>query len=98
MGRRFIQIVASAITRHLDFCGFIELEKPRSSRMSVSLSSNTRAALNIAEAGVSQTAAVSALKIAANADKAIVALIEQSAETLKAAAPTGQGRNVDRLA
>lgn len=66
--------------------------------MSVSLSSNTRAALNVAEAGVSQTAAVTALKIAANADKAIVALIEQSAEVIKAVVPAGQGANVDRLA
>ena len=66
--------------------------------MSVSLSSNTRAALNLAEAGVSQTAAISALKIAANADKAIVALIEQSAESIKAVAPAGQGGNVNRLA
>jgi hypothetical protein len=62
--------------------------------MSVSLSANTRAALNASEG--QQTAAVSALKIAANADKAIVAVIEQSAEALKAAAPAGQGQNVDR--
>jgi hypothetical protein len=62
--------------------------------MSVSLSANTRAALNASEG--QQTAAISALKIAANADKAIVAVIEQSAEALKAAAPAGQGQNVDR--
>jgi hypothetical protein len=66
--------------------------------MSVSLSSNTRAALNALDAGGQQTAAISALKIAANADKAIVAVVEQSAEALKALAPAGQGRNVDRLA
>jgi hypothetical protein len=51
----------------------------------VSLSSNTRAALNASE-GVS----VSALKIAAQSEQAIVALVEQVAETAKA--------NVDRLA
>jgi hypothetical protein len=62
--------------------------------MSVSLSANTRAALNAGEG--QQTAAVSALKIATNADRAIVAVIEQSAEALKATAPPGQGQNVDR--
>jgi hypothetical protein len=59
----------------------------------VSLSSNTRAALNASE-GVS----VSALKIAAQSEQAIVALVEQVAETAKATAPAGQGQNVDRLA
>lgn len=62
--------------------------------MSVSLSANTRAALNASEG--QQTAAVSALKIAADADKAIVAVIEQSVAALKASPPAGQGQNVDR--
>ena len=66
--------------------------------MSVSLSSNTRAALNALGEGGQQTAAVSALKIAANADKAIVAVVEQAAEFLKAATTSGQGRLVDCLA
>jgi hypothetical protein len=48
----------------------------------ISLSSNTRAALNASE-GVS----VTALKIAAQSEQAIVALVEQVAETAKAAAP-----------
>jgi hypothetical protein len=59
--------------------------------MSVSLSSNTRAALNASE-GFS----VSALKIAAQSDQAIVAVVEQAAEIAKASAPAGQGQNVDR--
>jgi hypothetical protein len=59
----------------------------------VSLSSNTRAALNASE-GVS----VTALKMAAQSEQAIVALVEQVAETAKAAAPAGQGQHVDRLA
>jgi hypothetical protein len=58
----------------------------------ISLSSNTRAALNVSE-GVS----ISALKIAAQSEQAIVALVEQVAETAKAAAPAGQGQNVDKL-
>ncbi|MGL4636819.1 MAG: hypothetical protein ACRCWF_12625 [Beijerinckiaceae bacterium] len=66
--------------------------------MSVSLSSNTRAALNALDSGGQQNMAVSALKMAANSDKAILAVVEQSAENLKALAPAGQGRNVDRLA
>ncbi len=57
----------------------------------VSLSSNTRAALNGAEG-----ASISALKIAAQSEQAIVAVVEQVAEAAKAAAPAGQGRNVDR--
>ncbi len=65
--------------------------------MSVSLSSNTRAAVNALDGG-QQNVAISALKNAANADKAIVAVLEQSVETLKAIAPAGQGGNVDRLA
>ena len=40
--------------------------------------------------------ALAAPSIAADADKAIVAVLQQSAETLKAAAPAGQGQNVDR--
>jgi hypothetical protein len=58
----------------------------------VSLSSNTRAALN-ASGGTS----ITALKIAAQSEQAIVALVEQVAETAKASAPAGQGQNVDRL-
>jgi hypothetical protein len=60
----------------------------------VSLSSNTRAALNSAEGN----AQVTALKIAANADKAIVAVVEQAVEATKALPPPGQGQNVDKLA
>jgi hypothetical protein len=66
--------------------------------MSVSLSSNTRSALNALGGGGQQNIAISALKNAANVDKAIVAVLEQSAEALKAAAPAGQGANVDKLA
>ena len=64
--------------------------------MSVSLSANTRAALNASEG--QQTAAVSALKIAADADKAIVAVLEQSAQAIEALPPPGQGQVVDRRA
>jgi hypothetical protein len=66
--------------------------------MSVSLSSNTRAAVNALDGGGQQNIAVSALKNAANAEKAIVAVLEQSAASLQAIAPAGQGGNVDRLA
>jgi hypothetical protein len=59
----------------------------------VSLSSNTRAALNASE-GVS----VTALKMAAQSEQAIVAMVEEVAETAKAAAPQGQGQHVDKLA
>lgn len=64
--------------------------------MSVSLSANTRAALNSGEG--QQTAAVSALKLAADADKAIVAVLEQSAQDIQSLPPTGQGQVVDRRA
>jgi hypothetical protein len=66
--------------------------------MSVSLSSNTRAAINLADSGGQQAVAISALKIAANADKAIVAVVEQAAEALQAIPASGQGQRVDRLA
>ena len=59
----------------------------------VSLSANTRAALNGAEG-----ASISALKIAAQSEQAIVAMVEEVAETAKAAAPQGQGQNVDKVA
>jgi hypothetical protein len=60
----------------------------------VSLTANTRAALNGADA----SAGVTALKIALDSDKAIVALIEQSTETAKALPTAGQGQQVDRIA
>ncbi len=60
---------------------------------SVSLSSNTRAALN-AEGGTS----ITALKMAAQSEQAIVAVVEAAAESAKAAAPAGQGRLVDKVA
>jgi hypothetical protein len=59
----------------------------------ISLSANTRAAIN-AEGGAS----ISALKIAAQSERAIVAVVEQAAESAKAAAPAGQGQRVDRVA
>ncbi len=59
----------------------------------VSLSANTRSAIN-AEGGAS----ITALKMAAQSEQAIVAVVEQVAEAAKAAAPAGQGQNVDRLA
>jgi hypothetical protein len=90
---RFVQIVCNPKTRFLSFSGEISRHKPEDARMAdISLSSNTRAALNASE-GVS----VTALKIAAQSEQAIVALVEQVAETAKAAAPQGQGQNVDRL-
>jgi hypothetical protein len=71
-----------------------KLNNPKDSSMDgVSLSSNTRAALN-----ASGGASITALKIAAQSEQAIVAVVEQAAETAKAAAPAGQGQNVDRLA
>jgi hypothetical protein len=60
----------------------------------ISLSANTRAALNGAEGG----AAVTALKIAAQSERAVVAVVEQAAEAAKALAPPGQGALVDRSA
>ncbi|MGL4240064.1 MAG: hypothetical protein ACRCTI_03025 [Beijerinckiaceae bacterium] len=60
----------------------------------VSLSSNTRAALN----GADGNAQVTALKIAAQSEKAIANMLEQSVEATKALAPAGQGRLVDKSA
>jgi len=60
----------------------------------VSLTANTRAAINGADGG----AAVAALKVAADQEKAILQVVQQAAETAKAPAPEGQGRYVDRLA
>jgi hypothetical protein len=62
---------------------------------SVSLSANTRAALNNAGGG---EMAVTAMKIAADADKAIVAVVEQAVEATKALPPQGQGQYVDKMA
>jgi hypothetical protein len=62
----------------------------------VALTSNTRAALNAGEG--QQAVAISALKMAAQSEKAIVSMLETSAETLKAIAPAGQGANVDKVA
>ncbi len=58
----------------------------------ISLSANTRAALN----GADGQASVTALKMAAQSEKAVVQVVEQVAETAKALAPEGQGRYVDR--
>ncbi len=60
----------------------------------VSLSSNTRAALNGAEGN----AQVTALRIAAESERAVANLVAESVEAAKAAAPAGQGRNVDKYA
>jgi hypothetical protein len=60
----------------------------------VSLSSNTRAALNGAEGN----AQITALKIAADSEKAIANLLEQSVEATKPLPPSGQGQNVDKYA
>jgi hypothetical protein len=60
----------------------------------ISVSANTRAALNNADGNF----AVTALKIAADSEKAIVAVLEQSAENLKALPPAGQGQLVDKTA
>jgi NADPH:quinone reductase-like Zn-dependent oxidoreductase len=61
----------------------------------VSLSANTRSALNNAGSG---EVGVTALKIAAQADRAIVAVVEQAAEALKSIPPAGQGQYVDKRA
>ena len=58
----------------------------------ISLSANTRAALN----GADGQASVTAMKIAAQSEKAIVQVVEEAAGTAKAPAPEGQGRHVDR--
>jgi len=56
---------------------------------------NTRAALNGADPS---GAGVAALKAAAQAEKAIVQVVEQAVEqAARPPAPEGQGRNVDRL-
>lgn len=58
----------------------------------VSLTANTRAALNGADGQTS----ISALKIAAASEKAIVQVVEEASETAKALAPEGQGLYVDK--
>jgi hypothetical protein len=58
----------------------------------VSLSANTRLALN---AGDGQPANITALKLAAQAEQAIVKVVEEAA---RAAPPAGQGRLVDKVA
>jgi hypothetical protein len=58
---------------------------------SVSLSASTRSALNGA-----QGANITALKMAAQSEKAIVQVVAEAAESAKAAAPAGQGLVVDR--
>jgi hypothetical protein len=60
----------------------------------VSLSSNTRAALNGAEGNVG----VTALKIAQQSEQAVVAVVEQAVESAKPPAQAGQGRSVDKYA
>jgi hypothetical protein len=65
---------------------------------SVSLSTSSRAALNIAGGEGSQGAAVTALKLAAQSERAVVQVVEQSAEALKALPQAGQGQNVDKFA
>jgi hypothetical protein len=60
----------------------------------VSLSANTRAALNSAEGN----AGITALKIATDSEKAVVAVVEQAVESAKALAPAGQGQYVDKTA
>ncbi len=62
----------------------------------IALTSNTRAALNAGEG--QQAVAMTTLKMAAQSEKAIVAMLEASSEGLKAAVPAGQGANVDRIA
>jgi hypothetical protein len=73
-----------------------EDELPKEPSMeSVSLSTNTRAALNNAGGG---EMGITAMKMAAEADRAIVAVVEQAAESLKALPPAGQGQYVDKTA
>jgi hypothetical protein len=60
----------------------------------VSLSANTRSALNGAEGN----AAVTALKIAVDSERAVAAVVEQAVEATKAPPPSGQGQNVDKYA
>jgi hypothetical protein len=62
--------------------------------MDVSLSANTRAALNGAEGN----AAVTALKIAADSEKAIAQVVQQAIEAAGPPPQAGQGGNVDRRA
>lgn len=61
---------------------------------SVSLSPAMRSALDASSSGASDRAAIS-LKIAAQADQAIVQIVEESARALQAQLPPGQGRAVD---
>jgi hypothetical protein len=58
------------------------------------VSSSTRSAINNAGGDM----AISALKIAANAEKAVVAVVEQAVEAAQALPPPGQGQNVDKRA
>jgi hypothetical protein len=60
----------------------------------VSQSANTVAGLN---GGGAQDRGVAALKMAAEADKAILQVVEQAAQSAKATNQEGQGRFVDRL-
>lgn len=59
----------------------------------ISLSANTRAALNGADG---QGANITALKLAAQSEQAVVKVVEEAAASAKASAPEGQGRYVDR--
>jgi hypothetical protein len=59
----------------------------------VSAAANTRAALNAGDG--QQPGGLNALKIAAEAEKAVVKVVE---ETARAAPPEGQGRRVDKIA
>ena len=60
----------------------------------ITVTANTRAALN----GADGQASMSALKLAAQAEQAVVEVVTQAAEQAKALAPEGQGRYVDRVA
>jgi hypothetical protein len=59
----------------------------------ISVSANTRPALNGADA---QGANITALKLAAQSEQAVVKIVEEAAASAKAPAPEGQGRFVDR--
>jgi hypothetical protein len=61
---------------------------------SAAISANTRAALNASEGNAS----VAALKVAVQAEQAVVAVVAEAVETAKAVAPSGQGQNVDKYA
>jgi hypothetical protein len=53
-----------------------------------------RSALETSSSGASDRAAIS-LKIAAQADQAVVQIVEESARALQAQLPPGQGKAVD---